>query len=86
MHIPSYITNKKLLAWVEEMVALCKPDQIHWCDGSQVEYDHLCEQMVASGTFQLPSPLRPQRCRPYRRPHLYLLPKQDRRWPNQQLG
>ena len=25
--------------------------QIHWCDGSQVEYDYLCEQMVASGTF-----------------------------------
>lgn len=33
------------------MVTLCKPDQVHWCDGSQEEYDRLCEQMVASGTL-----------------------------------
>ncbi len=51
MHIPSYVTNTKLRAWIEEMVALCKPDQVHWCDGSQAEYDRLCQQMVASGTF-----------------------------------
>jgi phosphoenolpyruvate carboxykinase (GTP) len=51
MHIPSYVTNTKLRAWIEEMVALCKPGQVHWCDGSQAEYDRLCEQMVASGTF-----------------------------------
>jgi phosphoenolpyruvate carboxykinase (GTP) len=51
MNIPSSVTNTKLRAWVEEMGALCRPDQIHWCDGSQEEYDRLCEQMVASGTF-----------------------------------
>src|SRR6266705_3592271 len=51
MHIPSYVTNTKLRAWVEGMVALCKPDQLHWCDGSQTEYDLLCEQLVASGIF-----------------------------------
>ncbi len=51
MDIPSYVTNAKLRAWVEEMVALCRPDRVHWCDGSQAEYDRLCEQMVASGTF-----------------------------------
>ncbi|HEQ72355.1 MAG TPA: phosphoenolpyruvate carboxykinase (GTP), partial [Spirochaetia bacterium] len=45
------ITNKKLLAWVEEMKDLCQPDQVHWCDGSQEENDALCEQMVKSGTF-----------------------------------
>ena len=44
-------TNSKLLEWVESAVALCKPDQVYWCDGSQEEYDRLCEQMVASGTF-----------------------------------
>ena len=51
MEIPSYVRNRKLHAWVEEMVALCQPDAVHWCDGSQEEYDSLCEQMVASGTF-----------------------------------
>jgi phosphoenolpyruvate carboxykinase (GTP) len=51
MHIPSYVTNAEFRAWVEEMVALCKPDLVHWCDGSQEEYDSLCEQMVESGTF-----------------------------------
>jgi phosphoenolpyruvate carboxykinase (GTP) len=51
MQIPSYVLNTHLRVWVEEMVALCRPDQIHWCDGSQAEYDGLCEQMVASGTF-----------------------------------
>lgn len=51
MQIPSSMINTKLRTWVEEMVAQCKPDRIHWCDGSQEEYDRLCEQMVASGTF-----------------------------------
>ncbi len=51
MQIPSYIINTKLRAWVEEMAALCKPDRVHWCDGSQEEYDALCEQMVESGTL-----------------------------------
>src|ERR1019366_1597374 len=51
MQIPTYVTNTKLRVWVKEMEALCTPDQVHWCDGSQEEYDLLCEQMVASGTF-----------------------------------
>ncbi|MBC2605411.1 phosphoenolpyruvate carboxykinase (GTP) [Pelagicoccus albus] len=43
--------NKPLLKWVDKMSALCEPDAIHWCDGSQDEYDSLCESMVLSGTF-----------------------------------
>jgi phosphoenolpyruvate carboxykinase (GTP) len=42
-------TNQKLIAWVEEIAALTKPDNIYWCDGSQEEYDRLCAQMVESG-------------------------------------
>jgi phosphoenolpyruvate carboxykinase (GTP) len=51
MESPDWVVNPKLRAWVAEMVELCKPDQVHWCDGSREEYDRLCEEMVASGTF-----------------------------------
>ncbi|WP_422146316.1 hypothetical protein, partial [Miniphocaeibacter sp.] len=39
--------HKRLLQWVEEVAALCKPDAIHWCDGSQEENDRLCAQAEA---------------------------------------
>jgi phosphoenolpyruvate carboxykinase (GTP) len=44
--------NEQLLKWVEEVSALCEPSKIHWCDGSQGEYDELCNQLVQSGTFK----------------------------------
>ncbi|MDR3440391.1 phosphoenolpyruvate carboxykinase (GTP) [Telmatospirillum sp.] len=44
-------TNRKLLAWVDEIAKLCKPEAIHWCDGSQAEYDSLCKMMVEAGTL-----------------------------------
>jgi phosphoenolpyruvate carboxykinase (GTP) len=44
-------TNKHLIRWVEKMAELCKPDAIHWVDGSQAEYDFLCERLVEAGTF-----------------------------------
>ena len=43
--------NKALLTWVEEMVNLCTPDRVHWCDGSQEESELLCRQMVETGTL-----------------------------------
>ena len=56
LNTPSYVKNAKLVAWVADMVALCKPAAIHWCDGSQAEYDRLCDQMVASGTLKRLNP------------------------------
>jgi len=44
-------TNKKLIAWVEEMAKLCTPDRIFWCDGSDAENQALCDLMVKSGTL-----------------------------------
>ena len=44
-------TNTHLIRWVEKMAELCKPAAIHWVDGSQAEYDALCGEMVAAGTF-----------------------------------
>src|SRR5437899_1252523 len=43
--------NPHLLRWVEKMARLTTPASIHWVDGSQQEYDALCEQMVEGGTF-----------------------------------
>ncbi len=53
---PSYVKNAKLIAWVADMAALCKPDAIHWCDGSKEEYDRLCQQLVDAGTFKKLNP------------------------------
>lgn len=44
-------TNKHLIRWVEKMAELCQPARIHWVDGSQTEYDALCEELVKAGTF-----------------------------------
>ncbi len=51
LNAPSYVKHAKLLAWVADMAALCKPDAIYWCDGSDEEYQRLCDQLVQAGTF-----------------------------------
>ena len=52
LNAPSYVKNAKLIAWVSDMVALCKPEQVYWCDGSDAEYQRLCQQLVDAGTFK----------------------------------
>jgi len=57
---PSYVKNQRLKDWVGSIAQLCKPERIYWCEGTQEEYDRLCEDMVASGTFiRLNPKLRP---------------------------
>ena len=56
LNTPSYVKNARLMAWVADMAALCKPDTIYWCDGSDAEYQRLCQQLVDAGTFKKLNP------------------------------
>ena len=88
--------NHRLLRWVEEMVALCEPDSVHWFDGSDAEHELLCKQPGRGRHLRRPRPAkkRPdsfwarsdaERRRPRRGPHLHLLGARDRRRAHQQL-
>ncbi len=47
----SQTTHVALQRWVDETAALCTPDRVEWCDGSQAEWDRLTSLMVESGMF-----------------------------------
>jgi phosphoenolpyruvate carboxykinase (GTP) len=46
----SATSNQNLLKWVDEMASLCQPEKVHWCDGSQAEYDELFRLMIENNT------------------------------------
>ncbi|HSX91599.1 MAG TPA: phosphoenolpyruvate carboxykinase (GTP) [Hydrogenophaga sp.] len=64
LNTPAHVKHARLIAWVADMAALCKPDTIVWCDGSDEEYHRLCQQLVDAGTFK--------RLNPAKRPNSYL--------------
>ncbi len=61
---PAAMKSERLRQWVRDAAALCKPDAIEFCDGSQEEYDRLCDLLVEKGTFV--------RLNPEKRPNSFL--------------
>lgn len=44
--------NEAVFAWVHEMAQLCRPDSVHWCDGSEEEKELLIRQCLATGELE----------------------------------
>jgi phosphoenolpyruvate carboxykinase (GTP) len=44
-------TNQELKSWIDEVAALTRPDQVHWCDGSDSEYQQIVESLMDTGGF-----------------------------------
>jgi phosphoenolpyruvate carboxykinase (GTP) len=60
VNAPAYVKNAKLIAWVAEIAALTQAKDVYWCDGTEEEYNRLCAQLVAAGSFKKLNPeLRP---------------------------
>ena len=64
LQIPEFVKNQAFISWLDEVVTLCEPKDIYFCDGSEAEYDRLCGQMVEKGTFR--------KLNPDKRPNSYL--------------
>ncbi|MGW3134818.1 phosphoenolpyruvate carboxykinase (GTP) [Streptomyces sp. NPDC001139] len=50
--------HQELISWVNEIAELTQPDNVVWCDGSEAEYERLCEELVAKGTFKKLDPIK----------------------------
>ena len=52
LNVPAYVKHDRLVSWVAQIAALTQAADVYWCDGTEAEYDRLCEQLVSSGTFK----------------------------------
>ena len=48
---PAELKSEEARQFITEVVTLCEPADIHFCDGSEEEYSVLCNRLVEAGTF-----------------------------------
>jgi phosphoenolpyruvate carboxykinase (GTP) len=55
---PAPTRHKRLIAWVEQIAALTKPDRVHWCDGSEAEKSVIVADLIQKGTLKALDPIK----------------------------
>ncbi len=56
LNVPAYVKHDRLVSWVAQIAALTQAADVYWCDGTEAEYDRLCDQLVSAGTFKRLNP------------------------------
>ena len=56
--LPAPTRHKRLVAWVEQIAALTKPDRVHWCDGSEAEKTAIVADLISKGTLKALDPIK----------------------------
>lgn len=48
---PENLKQEEVIAWVKQTAEDCQPNEVYWCDGSEEEYNQMCQKLVDKGTF-----------------------------------
>lgn len=48
---PQNLKHEEIITWVQQTAEYCQAKEIYWCDGSDEEYQQICQKLVDKGTF-----------------------------------